>query len=125
MIHLHQASKTTDNCKFLVDNNIFFAISTLIEIYVMPAITAAAGHAHSHHPPKSAGDKHRDSMSTVTEVEKHDVMRHLVACILSNLTVTTDRGLDEILVLNGIVSTIQTLSVQLNRIDTICLLIMA
>eukprot|EP00597_Dinobryon_sp_UTEXLB2267_P015326 CAMPEP_0170120348 /NCGR_PEP_ID=MMETSP0020_2-20130122/15090_1 /TAXON_ID=98059 /ORGANISM="Dinobryon sp., Strain UTEXLB2267" /LENGTH=1500 /DNA_ID=CAMNT_0010350197 /DNA_START=432 /DNA_END=4934 /DNA_ORIENTATION=+ len=119
-LSLIQASKHPDNCKFLVDKNIFSAIATLIDVFVTPAGIGAT--SQTQYPHK--GEKQRDSLSNVTDVEKQDTMRHLTACILANLTVTEDRGLDEILVLNNIVNIVQTLSSQLNRIDTICMLMM-
>ena len=51
-------------------------------------------------------------------------MRHHIACILGNLSQSSDRTLDDVLVLNGIITIVQTMSIQLNRVDTICMLMM-
>lgn len=103
-----------------MDRNVFSAISTLIEIFVVPANSGGMNNSHHNAREKLRGD----SLGQVSEIEKQDTMRHLIATLLANLSCSVDRGLDEILVLNGIVNIIQTLSIQLNRVDTICMLML-
>ncbi len=103
-----------------MDSNVFSAIASLIDIFVVPA--NSGGMNNSHH---NVREKQRsESLGQVSEIEKQDTMRHLVATLVANLSCSADRGLDEILVLNGIVNIIQTLSIQLNRVDTICMLML-
>lgn len=102
-----------------MDRNVFSAISTLIEIFVVSANNSGLNNSHN-----TRERQRSDSLGHVSESEKQDTMRHLIATLLANLSCSSDRGLDEVLVLNGIVNMIQTLSIQLNRVDTICMLML-
>ena len=102
-----------------MDRNVFSAIATLIEIFVVPANNSGLSNAHN-----TRERQRSDSLGHASEIEKQDTMRHLIATLLANLSCSGDRGLDEVLVLNGIINMIQTLSIQLNRVDTICMLML-
>ena len=71
----------------------FSAIASLIDIFVVPA--NSGGMNNSHH---NVREKQRsESLGQVSEIEKQDTMRHLVATLVANLSCSADRGLDEIL----------------------------
>ncbi len=71
----------------------FSAIASLIDIFVVPA--NSGGMNNWHH---NVREKQRsESLGQVSEIEKQDTMRHLVATLVANLSCSADRGLDEIL----------------------------
>jgi hypothetical protein len=87
--------------------------------------------SHSHISQSHYGDY-------LGDLEKQETMKNLLSNILANLTLDGKRyillieifiyyllgSLDEILALNGILGIIQTLSIQLSRIETVCTLLM-